>query len=101
MKVLLVDDDKIFSENCTRSLVAQNCDVTYVSNAEQAKQRVIEQEFDLAIIDLMLPPSFTYEGLNFLKFIKSERPDIEPLMITMRDSGMTEIAAEAMKAGAN
>jgi DNA-binding response OmpR family regulator len=101
MKALLVDDDNSFGEQCSRYLIARNWEVKYCPNAEQGRQALVEQDFDIAIIDLMLPPSFSSEGLDLLRFIRNERPEVESVMVTTRDSGMTEIAAEAMKAGSN
>ena len=100
MKVLFVDDDHLFSEKCIALLVREGQTVVYCENAEDAKFRFLESKYDIAVIDLMLPPSCSVEGLSLLQEIKRHSPTTACLMITAKQTKTTEAVAEAMKAGA-
>ena len=98
--ILLVEDDLEFGEKCVEKLLNNNFNVSFSENAEKAKLELLKNNFDLIIIDLMLPPTYRIEGLELLKFIKSKMIDINVLLITTKEFKTTEIVAEAMKLGA-
>jgi predicted nucleotide-binding protein len=100
MNFLFVDDDKIFSEKCISILLSYGYDVKYAENSEEAKCLLYRIEFDIVIIDLMLPPTYSDEGLNLLKYIKHGNLKSICLMITTKQQNTTEIVAECMKTGA-
>ncbi len=97
---LLVDDDRAFAQACCEWLLARNIEPTLCENADSAQTALHKQAFDLAIIDLMLPPTYGSEGLTVLRVIKDRFRNIEPLMITRKNEGTVEIVAEAMRMGA-
>jgi CheY-like chemotaxis protein len=67
---------------------------------EQARAKLRTQQVDVILLDLMLPPDFNREGLDLLRFIQGSHPDIPVLMMTHKDSGTTEVVADAMRLGA-
>ena len=103
INALLVDDDTEFAQRCCEWLLARNVEPTFCRDAEAAQVVLYRQRFDIAIIDLMLRPSFRSEGLTLLRIIRDEFKDTVPIMITTknRGQGVVEISAEAMKLGAN
>jgi len=98
--VLLVEDDLSFAEACMRRLLERRFDVRYCRTAEDARGALGNESFDIALIDLMLPPSYGTEGLSLLRVLRQKYPAIEPLLMTHKDRGTTETVAEAMKMGA-
>jgi CheY-like chemotaxis protein len=98
---LVVDDDAEFGEECCRWLFEHGFDAKYCSNAEQARTILNETRIDIVLIDLMLPPSYTVEGLNLLRLVRDRYPLVAPLMITQKENGVTETVTEAMLAGAH
>ncbi len=54
---LLVDDDTEFAQRCCEWLLAHNVEPTFCRDAEAAQVALHQQRFDIAIIDLMLPPA--------------------------------------------
>jgi len=100
IRVLLVDDDRNFAEHCCEWLLGRHYEPVYCENAESAKTILYKQQFDIALIDLMLPPSYRTEGVELLRLIKSTFRSIAPLMITIKNDAMVEIVADAMKFGA-
>lgn len=101
MNILFVDDDRAWSEKCITLLLHDGHLVEYSENAEDAKIRLRQSKYDIAIIDLMLPPERSVEGLNLLRYIRDHFPDIVCFMMTTaKRVGGADIVAEAMKAGA-
>jgi DNA-binding NtrC family response regulator len=100
MNILFVDDDHAFAESCVSILVGEGHMVSYSENAEDAKHKLYDSNFDIAIVDLMLPPTFSREGLDLLKHIRKINPNLICLMVTNKQENTIEIVAESMKAGA-
>ena len=99
--ILIVDDDPVFLRACSECLLARPWSVVAALTAEQARSRLHTDRFDLILLDLMLPPTFNREGLDLLRLIQEGYPDIPVLMMTHKDSGTTEIVADAMRLGAH
>ena len=77
--VLIIDDDqqildllKLFVEN-------NQCMAETAPSAEKGLAMVRKKEFDLVLLDIMLPDS---DGLSVLKNIKKTAPAIPVIMIT-------------------
>jgi len=99
-RILLLEDDDEFSLKCVELLVRNAYDVVRCTTTEEAKYYLLDNQVDVAIVDLMLPPSYGEEGLEFLRHIRDRYRDVEPVMMSVRDSGMTEIVDTAKKLGA-
>jgi CheY-like chemotaxis protein len=100
INALLVDDDIEFGQRCCEWLLKRNIEPVFCSDAESAELALHRQQFDIAIIDLMLPPTFRSEGLALLRIIRDQFKHIEPMMITKKNRGTVEIVDEAMRIGA-
>ena len=100
INILFVDDDPIFVQACCERLLAMPWGVVAALTSEQARARLRTEQVDVVLLDLMLPPSFSREGLDLLRFIKEGSPHIPVLMMTHKDSGTTELVADAMRLGA-
>jgi DNA-binding response OmpR family regulator len=97
--VLLVEDNKEFANSCIEKLLENGFHVEYADNAERAKQIFIEKKVDILVIDLMLPPTLSVEGVNFYRFTK-EHKSVPAIFMTSKSFKTTEIVAEAMQLGA-
>ena len=97
IRVLLADDHKIVREGLRRILGAAS-DIVVAGEAadgDQALALVRANAFDLAVIDLSMPG---LSGLDLIKRLKLERPDLPLLVLSMH--GEDQYAARALKAGA-
>ena len=94
-KVLLVDDEEEFIDLMSQRLETRGLKVVTVASGEDAVSRVVDQSFDVAVVDLAMPG---IDGIETLKQIKAERPDIEVIMLTGQATVKSGI--EAMKHGA-
>lgn len=101
MKILLVEDDLAFAQKCTEALLRANYDVSFVADAVSARLLLANNNYDLFIIDLMLPPSHGLEGLDLLKFLKMKGINAPTIMITSKAFKTTNTVSEAMKIGAS
>lgn len=94
-KVLLVDDEEEFIDLMSQRLETRGLKVVTVSSGEEAVTTVADHNFDVAVVDLAMPG---IDGIETLKQIKKERPDIEVIMLTGQATVKSGI--EAMKHGA-
>ncbi|HBI47957.1 MAG TPA: Fis family transcriptional regulator, partial [Smithella sp.] len=94
-KILVVDDDQGMREFMEIMLVQEGYDVTSIGEPVKAIDLCRKTAFDLVITDLKMPK---ISGIDFLKAIKDQRPDMQVILITAYASG--ETAIKAMKEGA-
>lgn len=75
-KVLLVEDVDDHALVLSTLLRNQGLEVSLAKNGESAIHRIKSSEFDLLIMDLMMPVSSGYEILNYLKLTGNGTPVI-------------------------
>ena len=95
VELLLVDDDDEFRETVASRFRAQGFPVTEARSGEEALEAARRREFDVAVVDVMMPGM---SGVEVLKELKGGPSDCEVIMLT--GQGSIETAVEAMKAGA-
>ncbi|MDY0162776.1 response regulator [Desulfobotulus sp.] len=95
LNILLVDDEQEFVVTLAERLELRGYGVSISQDGEAALQRFIHQEFDLVILDLMMPGM---NGLHVLARIKEIRPQIPVLLLT--GHGSTREGTEGMRLGA-
>ncbi len=94
-RILIVDDEEIVVQSCLRILSGDEYDVDVAGNGLEALIKVGERDYDMLILDIMMPKM---NGIEVLQRVKETHPDIDVIMIT----GLNEIdtAVKAMKLGA-
>lgn len=91
--ILVVDDDRRLRELLQKYLMDNGFRVTVATDAEDARQRQRAMEFDLIVMDRMMPGE---DGLTFTRFIrKTSRVPI--LMLTAM--GETEARIDGLEGG--
>ena len=97
IKVLLVDDHSIVRNGVRRMLeTADDIAVTGEAEKAQAAMRLVrEKDFDVALIDIGLPDK---SGLQLLKLVRTEKPKLAVLMLSMHS--VEAYALRAIKQGA-
>ncbi|MFZ6658495.1 sigma-54-dependent transcriptional regulator [Undibacterium sp. TJN19] len=93
--ILLVDDEPAFQRLCGNWLAGLGYLVKVAATAEQVGELVAQNNFDLVLLDLALPPSFTpEEGLALL-------PGLAPVpVVVMTGHADRELALRAISLGA-
>jgi DNA-binding NtrC family response regulator len=94
-KILLVDDEVVFSRNMAKLLGNRGYVVTAVNSGDAAIQMLEEKDFDVVVLDLKMPGM---DGITTLKEIKKLGLFTETLILT--GHGSIDTALEAIKLGA-
>jgi two-component system response regulator PilR (NtrC family) len=94
-RILVVDDDQGMREFMEIMLTKEGYAVTAAGDPAKAINLCRKGAFDLVITDLKMPK---IDGIEFLKIIKDQHPEIIVILITAYASG--ETAINAMKEGA-
>jgi DNA-binding NtrC family response regulator len=94
-RILLVDDEEIVIRSCQRILREGDYEIEVARDGLAALEKINEGDFDVLILDIMMP---RMDGLEVLRRVKESRPEIDIIMITgLHD---IETAVKAMKFGA-
>ena len=94
-RILVVDDDESLRWVTQAQLQQSGYEATAAASGREALDRMREDPPDLVITDLMMPGM---SGLELLKRIRAEYPEVIVIMVTA--FGAVDTAVEAMKAGA-
>lgn len=79
IRVLLVDDEKDFADILAKRLDVRDFNVACVYTGEEALKLIQSEEYDLVLLDVMMPGR---SGLDILKEIKAYDPMIPIIMLT-------------------
>lgn len=80
MKILVVDDEALIREVVKEYLVLENFDVKEASDGEEALSYIKEEDFDLIIMDIMMPKKDGFQTVKEIKQLK----DVPVLMLSAR-----------------
>ena len=94
-KILLVDDEIVFTDNISKLLTSRGYRVTAVNSGGHAIRLLQEENFDVVVLDLKMPGM---DGIATLKEIKKLGLFTETLILT--GHGSIDTALEAVKLGA-
>lgn len=97
IKVMIIDDHAIVRQGL-KQILSETSDISVTGEAEsgfQAMRVIRQQDFDVILLDISLPDR---NGLDVLKQIKKEYPNLAVLMLSMHSE--SEFAIRALKAGA-
>ena len=93
--VLIIDDEQEIRESLEQLLKLDGYQADSASTAEEGLKKVEGGVFDLVLLDINLPDG---NGLDLLKSIKHDSPEVSVIMITAYDS--SQMAFQASKEGA-
>ncbi len=94
-RVLLVDDEQDFVEPLAERLSTRGFVTGTASNGEDAVSHVTEADWDVVVLDVIMPGM---DGTDTLREIKKLKPLIEVIMLT--GHATVDSAIEGMKLGA-
>ncbi len=93
-KILIFDNDRDVSTALTDSLVYKGYEAARASSRGQAVEKILGDSFDLALIDV---EKSGFEGIEVIRTLKRERPDL--VTIAMISYAALEAGIEAVQAG--
>ena len=96
MKILAVDDEPDLLEQLQETLIRQKYDVDTADDGESALDKLFDKEYDLVILDIMLPKA---NGLEILREIRKAKIDTPVIMLTAK--GTVEDKIKGLDYGAD
>ncbi|MBR2801925.1 MAG: response regulator transcription factor [Erysipelotrichaceae bacterium] len=96
MKILFAEDERMLNEAVTAILTRNNYTVVSVYNGEDALDYLLGDEFDAAVLDIMMPKK---DGLSVLKEIRAEGKQLPVLLLTAKSEISDRV--EGLDAGAD
>ena len=94
-RILVVDDEDSIRTSLARELRSEGYDVACAVDGVDATSLLTKEKYNLAIIDILMPKM---DGMQLLRFIKSDMPALKVIMLT--GHGSLADAIEAKKLGA-
>ncbi len=94
-KILLVDDEIVFTTNMSRLLVNRGYQVTAVNSGDAAVKELENDDFDVVVLDLKMPGM---DGIATLKEIK--KLDLFTQTLILTGHGSIDSALDAVRLGA-
>ena len=94
-KILIVDDEKEFSDILAERMAGRGFEVDTVESGLQALEQIKQKEYDAIVLDLAMPKM---DGIQTLKKLLEENPDLQIILLT--GHATMDKAIEAVKQGA-
>ncbi len=98
IRILIADDHRIVREGL-KQILAETPDMIVMdeaSNGQEVLGKIWENDFDVVLLDISMPGR---SGLDILKQLKSERPRLAVLVLSMYSE--EQYAMRALRAGAS
>src|SRR5512142_3239396 len=96
IRVLVVDDEPTLLRALEALLRKKGYQVTALDSPIAATQKLAQEDFDVALLDVKMPD---LSGLELLTAVKHRRPEVEVIMMT--GHATVETALSAVRAGAD
>jgi two-component system, OmpR family, response regulator CpxR len=95
IKVLLVDDEKEFTDVLAERLETRDFEVAKAFSGDEALTLLRDKNIDVVVLDVLMPGK---DGIATLQEMKQMKPIVEVMMLT--GHGTVETAVDGMKLGA-
>jgi EAL domain-containing protein (putative c-di-GMP-specific phosphodiesterase class I) len=95
LRVLVADDDELFTRSARRVLGAAGAEIVVVAGCDAAILAIIAEPFDVILSDLFLPGT---AGLDLLRTIRVYDPELPVVLLTAPSE--VQRATEALELGA-
>ena len=82
-KIIIVEDDPSIAEMLQYHLRDLGYEVKHFDNGATARSYLAEAEYDLVLLDIMLPE---YNGLDLCRELRQQRPSVPIMLLTSLDS---------------
>lgn len=97
MKLLVCDDDIMIAKAIEFRLSRENYEITFAADGLIASDKVRNEDFDLIIIDLLMP---FFSGFEMIQLVRNELKKNTPMIVLSKLSDEDHIL-EAFKLGAD
>jgi two-component system response regulator RegX3 len=86
-RILVVDDEPTVRESVGYALEQEGFDVTLAESGEDAEGRLSDEQFDLLILDIMMPGK---SGLDICREVRAESP-VPIILLTAKDAEVDKV----------
>ena len=96
---VLIADDHVLVREGLKQVIGQHSDIEITGeakNGQEALEKVWKEDFDVVLLDISMPGR---SGMDILKEMKSAKPEMYVLMLSMHSE--EQYAVRALKAGAS
>lgn len=90
IKILFLEDEPTIQEVLSEYMKMQKYEVTTADNGDDAISLVSRQDFDLAVLDVMVPGA---GGFEVLSYIHEHKPDMATIMLTALGDEQSQVKA--------
>ena len=97
-RILIVEDEKALSHALTLKLTNAGYDVTHIDNGEEALRVVMEEQFDLILLDILMPKM---DGFSMLAELKENGKSRNQKIIVLSSLGSPQDMERAKTLGAS
>ena len=80
--IAIVEDDASIAEMLSFHMTSQGYQITHFADGEEARKNLMETDYDLVLLDIMLP---NCNGLDICKALRQRSPTVPILMLTSLD----------------
>ena len=94
-KILIIDDDRELCALIKRSVQAENIEADFCNTGKEGLQKLREQEYQLVVLDVMMPGM---DGFETLEEIRNEN-SLPILMFTSKNDSISKV--RGLRAGAD
>jgi DNA-binding response OmpR family regulator len=96
MRILVIEDERSIAGLLEQALTAEGYAVSCVFDGAEGELRALSGDFDLVLLDILLP---SRSGMDVLRAIRSRRPELPGIMLTAK--GETEDKVTGLDLGAD
>jgi len=83
MRVVIAEDQALLRDGLSRLFADAGHEVVAaVGDADRLRAAISEDEPDLAVVDVRMPPSFSDEGIRAAKWIRGAHPEVGVLVLS-------------------
>ena len=83
MKILLIEDDQVIADFIIKGMSEAGYQIDHQTNGRYGLQAALNQSYDIAIIDMMLPQ---LDGLSIIQQIRDKRINLPILILSAKRS---------------
>ena len=94
-RIMLVDDEREFIQTLSERLMTRHIPTTVTYSGEAALEKIRDQTPEIMILDLKMPG---IDGVEVLKRVKKEHPEVEVIILTGRGTDADRDACMALGA---
>lgn len=96
-KILLVEDEDFIRDLYVRQLTKAGLSIKAVADGQSALNTLKQEQFDLLLLDIMLPGM---NGLQVLREFKTQNPNSKMITILLTNLGQEAVIKEGFELGA-